>query len=171
MGEKFDHLDALINNAGVFPEFAAGHLSPSQLSLDDFQRTYTTNVFGAFSVLKAFLPLLQKSPAPRVVNVSSTLGSLTTLSDPQSPYYGVNTLAYNLSKAALNMMTVHGAWQWKNSAHKANAVHPGNVQAASNPFGGGIRVEEGAKTSVEMATIGSDGPNGTFSHLGQPLPW
>ena len=80
------------------------------------------------------------------------------------------SIAYMSSKAALNMMTVSFAKQWKNTPHRANTIHPGSVVTELNP-GGELSVEEGAKSSVAMAIIGSDGPNGTFTHLGENLPW
>ncbi len=171
VGEKFGHLDALINNAGVFPEFAAGHFSPSQLSLDDFHKTYATNVFGAFSVLKAFLPLLQKSPAPRVVNVSSTLGSLAALSDPQSPYYGNNTLAYNSSKAALNEITIAFAKELKGTPIKINSACPGWVKTDMGSDAAPRELEEGPRIFVTLATLPTDGPTGGFFDENGPVAW
>jgi NAD(P)-dependent dehydrogenase (short-subunit alcohol dehydrogenase family) len=79
-------------------------------------------------------------------------------------------IAYDASKAAVNMMTTHYAYQWRDTPHRANAIHPGSVKTDMNP-NGDLSIEEGAKTSVELATIPADGPNGTFSHLGNDLPW
>ena len=165
----FGHLDVLINNAGTIAE-ADGAMIPSQLPLDALRSTYELNVFALHAVTQAFWPLLEKSEAARLVNVSSILASLTIHADFDGPMKDYKLFAYDSSKAAVNMMTVHYAWQWRGGAHRANAVHPGSVVTDLNP-GGDLTVEEGAKTSVEMATIPNDGPNGTFTHLGETLPW
>ena len=165
---KFGRLDVLINNAGT--GVAEDMALPATVPTSAMRATYDLNVFGLHEVTRAFWPLLEKSGAARLVNVSSIGGSLAAQSDFEGPINDYKFISYASSKAALNMMTVHYAWQWKNTPHRANAVHPGGVKTDLNP-GGELSVEEGAKTSVEMATIGEDGPNGTFSHLGQPLPW
>ncbi len=166
--EKFGHLDVLINNAGTIDngDFAP----PAQVPTQTLRNTYEINVFAAHEVTSAFWPLLEKSEAARLVNVSSALGSIGLHCDFDGPLKDVKIIAYDSSKAALNMMTVHYAAQWKNTPHRANAIHPGSVKTDLNPHGD-LTVEEGAKTSVELATIGSDGPNGKFFHLGQELPW
>jgi len=171
VGERFGHLDALINNAGVYPEFAAGAFSPSHLSLDDFKRTYDTNVFGAFSVLKAFLPLLQRSEAPRVVNVSSTLGSLSELSNPESGYYGVNTLAYNSSKTALNALTVAFAKELRDTPIKINSACPGWVKTDLGSEAAPRDLHEGPRIFVTLATLPADGPSGKFFDEKGPIEW
>lgn len=163
---KFGRLDILINNAGtIVPADHAPSLSVATQALRD---TYEINVFALHEVTRTFLPLLEKSQAARLVNVSSMLGSLEMHSNGMLG--DVKLLAYDSSKAAVNMMTTHYAHQWKDTPHRANTIHPGNVKTDLNP-GGEISLEEGAKTSVELATIPDDGPNGTFSHLGEPLPW
>ena len=167
--DDFGKLDVLINNAGTINE-ADTAMIPAQLPLEALRATYELNVFALHAVTHAFWPLLEKSEAARLVNVSSILGSLTIHADFAGPMKDYKLLAYDSSKAAVNMMTIHYAWQWRDTAHRANAVHPGSVKTDLNPSGD-ITVEEGAKTSVEMATIPDDGPNGTFSHLGETLPW
>ena len=97
-------------------------------------------------------------------------GSLTAQADFAGPMKEFQSIAYMSSKAALNMLTVNYASRWKDTPHRANIVHPGNVLTDGNP-NGEISVEEGAKTSVEMATIPNDGPNGSFSYLGETMPW
>ncbi len=166
--EEYGHLDVLVNNAGtiVDGDFAA----PAQVPLSALRDTFEINVFAVHAVTQAFWPLLEKSDAARLVNVSSALGSLTLHADLDGPMKDIKIIAYDSSKAALNMMTVHYASQWKNTPHRANTIHPGEVKTDLNP-GGKIGVEEGARTSVELATIGVDGPNGGFFHLGQTLPW
>ncbi len=166
--EKHGHLDVLINNAGALvPEDMA---LPAQVPTQALRDTYDLNVFAVHSVTQAFWPLLEQSDAARLVNVSSALGSLSLVRDFEGPVKDIKFIAYASSKAALNMLTVNYAWQWRDTRHKANAIHPGNVKTDPNP-NGEISVEEGARTSVELATIGEDGPNGTFSYMGQPLPW
>ena len=159
----YGKLDVLINNAGT------GSKEDGPLvDLDAMRAIYEINVFGLHAVTLAFWPLLEKSEAARLVNVSSALGSLTL---HQSGDFGDhNALAYDSSKAAVNMMTLGYAQKWQNTPHRANTIHPGSVVTDLNP-GGDIDVEEGAKTSVELATIGAGGPNGTFTHLGETLPW
>ena len=165
---KFGRLDVLVNNAGgvVQGDMAA----PATVPTPALRETFDLNVFGVHEVTRAFWPLLEKSQAARLVSVSSAMGSLAIVRDFEGPLKDFKLLAYASSKAALNMMTVHYAWQWRDARHKANAVHPGNVRTDANP-NGEISVEEGAKTSVEMATIPDDGPNGTFSYLGETMPW
>jgi len=164
--KTFGALDILINNAGVF--FAEDRVAPAEVALDTLKKTFDLNVFGVHQVTTAFWSLLSRSPAARLVNVSSILGSLTLHADGTLGDF--KALAYDASKAAVNMMTVHYAHQWKDTPHRANAIHPGSVLTDMNPQGE-LTVEQGAKTSVELATIGADGPQGGFFHLGKPLPW
>jgi NAD(P)-dependent dehydrogenase (short-subunit alcohol dehydrogenase family) len=167
---NFGRLDVLVNNAGwgSHDEFST---PAADVSLAIFEETYGINVFGLARVTRAFWPLLEKSPAARLVNVSSALGSLALHGDFENgPFVDFKPIAYDSSKAAVNMMTVHYAALWRNTPHRANAIHPGSVKTDLNPTGD-LTVEEGAKSSVELATIADDGPNGTFSHLGKPLPW
>ena len=166
---RFGRLDVLINNAGTGSK--ADYAPPATVPLSVFEETYAINVFGLARVTRAFWPLLEKSAGARLVNVSSGLGSLALHADfAHGPFSDLKPIAYDSSKAAVNMMTVHYAHQWQNTPHRANTIHPGSVKTDLNEQGE-LTVEEGAKTSVELATIGPDGPNGTFSHLGQPLPW
>ncbi len=164
--KQFGALDVLINNAGVF--FEGDRVAPSQVPIEILRDTYALNVFGVHLVTSAFWSLLNRAPAARLVNLSSILGSLTLHADGTLGDF--KALAYDSSKAAVNMMTVHYAHQWKGTPHRANAVHPGSVLTDMNAQGE-LTVEEGARTSVELATIGEDGPNGGFFHLGKPLPW
>ena len=170
--DKFGHLDALVNNAGANFEFSNGSVaSPSALSLEALRQTYDTNVFGAFSVLQAFLPLLQKSDAPRVVNVSSTLGSLSESSNPDSFFYGVNTFAYNSSKSALNALTVSFAKEFKDTPLKINAACPGWVQTDMGGENAPRALEEGPRIFVTLATLPADGPTGKFFDDNGPIAW
>ncbi len=167
--EQFGHLDVLVNNAGVLllPEDAA---PPVRVPMSVLRDTYNVNVFGVHQVTQAFWSLLEQSPAARLVNVSSNQGSLAIHADPQGALKDFKFAAYTSSKAALNMLTLQYASQWRDTPHRANAIHPGNVKTDLNTRGE-ISVEEGAKSSVELATIPNDGPNGTFTHLGETLPW
>jgi NAD(P)-dependent dehydrogenase (short-subunit alcohol dehydrogenase family) len=163
---KYGVLDVLVNNAGVFLD--GDKKLPSEVQVSIMKETYAVNVFGVHEVTTAFWKLLNKSQAARIVNVSSGLGSLTLHSDGQFEDYKV--IAYDSSKAALNMMTLHYAHQWKGTPHKANAIHPGTVMTDMNP-GGELTVEEGAKTSVRLATIDQNGPSGGFFYMEDSLPW
>ena len=159
----YGHLDVLINNAGTgSPDDGA------LVDLDAMRAVYEINVFGLHAVTRAFWPLLEKSQAARLVNVSSILGSLAL--HKSGDFGDHDALAYDSSKAAVNMMTLSYAQKWKGTPHRANTIHPGNVQTDLNP-GGELSVEEGAKTSVALATVGGDEPSGTFTHLGETLPW
>lgn len=166
--KQFGRLDILINNAGLL--LPADVTAPSQVPLQVLRDTYEVNVFGLASVTQAFWPLLNKSEAARLVNVSSILGSLALHRDFSGPVGDYKVLAYDSSKAAVNMMTIHYAYEWRDTPHKANTIHPGNVQTDLNAHGT-LDLETGAKTSVRLATIGPDGPNGAFFHLGEELPW
>ena len=166
--KRHGHLDILINNAGVLLDDQKK--KPSEQSMETWRTTFDTNLFGLVETTVAFLPLIRKSSAGRIVNVSSALGSITMHSDPSSAIYNYKIAAYDVSKSAVNAWTVHLAWELKDTAIKVNTIHPGSVKTDMNSAGS-LDVEEGAKSSVELALIGNDGPNGSFSHLGQQLPW
>lgn len=165
---KHGRLDILVNNAGVLVDDVAK--KSSEQSLDAWRQTFDTNVFAVVEVTQAFLPLLRKSDAGRIVNVSSILGSITLHSDPNSGIYNFKVPAYDASKSAVNAWTVHLAHELRDTAIKVNAIHPGSVKTDMNSHGE-LEVADGAKSSVELALIGADGPTGSFSHLGQTLPW
>lgn len=161
-------LDILINNAGVLRDDDTR--PPSAQPMEVWRETFETNLFALVATTQAFLPLLKDSPAGRIVNVSSILGSLTLHCDPSSPIYAYKIPAYNVSKSAVNALTIQLAYELRDSAVKINAVHPGSVKTGMNE-GGSLDVEEGARSSVAMAMIGPDGPDGSFSHQGQEIPW
>ncbi|HEY0232078.1 MAG TPA: SDR family oxidoreductase [Dokdonella sp.] len=167
--QKHGHLDILVNNAGILLDDFQKKVS--EQTLDTWRTTFETNLFGLVAVTQAFLPLLRKSPAGRIVNVSSLLGSLTLHSQPGSPIYDFKVPAYNVSKSAVNAWTVQLAYELRDSTLKVNTIHPGYVKTDMNKGEGEIDIPEGAKTSVELALIGADGPNGGYFHLGQTLPW
>jgi len=166
--ERHGRLDILVNNAGVFRD--AFDKTPSQQSLSSWRDTFDTNLFGVVAVTQAFLPLLQASDAGRIVNVSSLLGSLAEHQDPASAIYDYKVPAYNVSKTALNAWTVHLAHELRDTPIKVNAIHPGSVKTDMNA-NGELDIATGARSSVEMALLGADGPTGGFTHLGQTLRW
>lgn len=166
---QYGHLDILINNAGVMLDDRT--LPASAQTLDTWRATFDTNVFGLIAVTQAFLPLLKKAPAGRIVNLSSILGSLSLHSDPKSPIYGYAVPAYNVSKSAVNAWTVQLAVELKDSAIKVNAAHPGHVQTDMGGASAPMALADGAKTSVQLALLDESGPSGGYFHLGQPLPW
>ncbi|HYG05432.1 MAG TPA: SDR family oxidoreductase [Stenotrophomonas sp.] len=166
--ERHGRLDILVNNAGILlDEFGR---APSEQTLDVWRKTFDTNVFGLIAVTQAFLPLLKASPAGRIVNVSSILGSIALHNQPGSPIYDFKVPAYNVSKSTVNAWTVQLAYELRDTSVKVNTIHPGYVKTDMSPEGD-LDVTEGARSSVELALIGADGPNGSFSHLGQVLPW
>ncbi|ADO55016.1 SDR family oxidoreductase [Paenibacillus polymyxa] len=166
--QEYGYLDILINNAGVFFE---GNTPPSELELSVLKNTYETNVFGVFSVTKTILPLLKKSSAGRIVNLSSGLGSLTLNSDPTSEFYNVNSLAYNSSKTAVNALTVFFAKELRDTPIKINSVCPGFTATDLNGNSGYRTVEQAASSVVKLATINNDGPTGSFFDENGVVPW
>jgi NAD(P)-dependent dehydrogenase (short-subunit alcohol dehydrogenase family) len=167
--DKYGRLDILVNNAGILLD--ALDKKPSQQSLQTWRDTFDTNLFAVVEVTNAFLPLIKASPAGRIVNVSSQLGSFGMHLDPSSPIYDFKIPAYNVSKSAVNAWTIHLAYELKDTTVKVNAIHPGYVKTEMNGGHGEIDVPTGAKSSVEMALLGADGPSGTFTYLGKTLPW
>ena len=165
----FGRLDILVNNAGVMLDDQKKKVS--EQSMETWRRTFDTNVFGLIATTQAFLPLLRKSEAGRIVNLSSILGSITYHATPGSPTYDFKMPAYNVSKAAVNAYTVQLAYELKDTRIKVNAVHPGWVKTEMGGEGANMEILDGAKTSVALATIGEDGPSAAFVHMGKPIPW
>ena len=164
---EFGKLDILVNNAGI----AIDNAPPSQLDMEILRRTYETNFFGVFAVTKAMLPLLHKSQAGRIVNISSGLGSLTQNSDPNYEYAQIKYLAYNSSKTALNAMTVQFAHELKDTPIKVNSADPGYVATDINNNNGPRTVQQGASTPVRLATLPADGPTGSYFDDNGVIPW
>lgn len=163
-------LDVLVNNAGVELRGPGNSVPPAgDTTADEMRTVYETNVFGVVRVTHAFLPLLQRSPAPVVVNVSSGLASLAGLSDPDSPAHFYQALAYPSSKTAVNMITVQYAKAFPGL--RINAVEPGFTATDLNGRTGTQTVEEGAEIIVRMAQVGPDGPTGGYFGIDGPLPW
>jgi NAD(P)-dependent dehydrogenase (short-subunit alcohol dehydrogenase family) len=170
LNERFGRLDILINNAGISAEgFGAGKVSTT--TEDVIHRTFETNFFAPVALTQVLLPLLQRSDAGRIVNMSSILGSQTLHADPTSPIYNFKSLAYDASKAALNSFTIHLAHELKDTKIKVNSAHPGWVKTDMGTDAAPMEIPEGAKTGVALALLADDGPTGGFFHLGQRLPW
>lgn len=171
---RYGHLDILINNAGVaggkFPGTGPEH-SASDVPLDVLDKVFATNFFAPVALTKKLLPLIKKSPAGRIVNLSSILGSLTLHADPNSPIYNAKSFAYDASKTALNAFTVHLAYELRNTKIKVNSAHPGWVKTDMGGDQAPMELSEGGKTSAALATLPADGPSGGYFHLGKPLPW
>jgi NAD(P)-dependent dehydrogenase (short-subunit alcohol dehydrogenase family) len=176
LAEQYGKLDVLVNNAGVLldeihtgsPE---GSNTTSTVPMDVLRKTFETNFFAVVALTRALLPLIRKSPAGRIVNLSSILGSLTLHSDPSSPIYATKGFAYDASKTALNAFTVHLAHELRNTSIRVNSAHPGWVKTDMGGASAPMEISEGGKTSVQLATLPDDGPTGGFFHLGKPLPW
>ncbi|MFJ2606412.1 SDR family oxidoreductase [Streptomyces sp. NPDC091279] len=163
-------LDVLINNAGIETRATDGTVvSAADATADDVRATFETNVIGVVRVTHAFIPLLRRSPAPVVVNVSSGLASLTHLSDPDHFAHFYPGLAYPTSKTAVNMLTVQYAKALPQL--RINAVEPGFTKTDLNGNTGTQTVEEGARIIVRMAQLGPDGPTGGYFDINGPLPW
>jgi len=164
---EFGKLDILVNNAAV----ALDQTPPSGLEMETLRTTYDTNVFGVFAVIKAMLPLIKKSEAGRIVNMSSGLGSLTQTSDPNWGFAGVNLLAYNSSKSAVNAITVQFANELRDTPIKVNAADPGYVATDLNQHRGHRTVQQGATAPVRLATLPADGPTGSYFDENGGVPW
>ena len=170
---SFGRLDVLVNNAGVKLENIPS--PPSQCSIDIVRETYETNVFGTIEVIQAMLPLLVKSRAGRIVNVSSILGSLTTATTPGSVYRDRFLLSYNTSKAALNSITIQFANELRNTPIKVNAHNPSltltDMTRNEVSLDGARTPEQAAVVAVWLATLPADGPTGAFYGENGVLPW
>lgn len=160
IAKKTDHVDALINNAGInggAPPYTALTATP-----DQFNDAFQTNIIGVARVTQTFISLLRKSTQPRIVNVSTSVGSLSLQSDPSWPAYQYAKYAvYASSKAALNMYTVHLAFELRDTAFKVNAVCPGYTKTDFTGNNGG-EVEVAAKRIAKFALLDENGPTGKF---------
>jgi NAD(P)-dependent dehydrogenase (short-subunit alcohol dehydrogenase family) len=163
-------LDVLVNNAGIEVR-TAGNFVPgaAEVTADQLRSLFETNVFGVVRVTHAFLPLLRRSAAPVVVNVSSGLASLTRLSTPGTPAYAYPGVAYPASKAAVNVLTVQYAKAFPDM--RINAVEPGFTATDLNGNTGTQTVAEGAGIIARLAQVGPDGPTGSYLGAAGPFPW
>lgn len=166
--KTYGKLDILVNNAGITVEYG---LAPGEINLEKIRETFDTNFFGVIAVTKNFLPLVKKSESGRIVNVSSGLGSLTLHSDPNSPYYDIKPVAYNSSKAALNMFTVILAHELKDTKIKVNSADPGYTATDLNHNSGPKTVEEGASIIFDLATLPESGATGGYFDDHGVVPW
>ena len=159
LGSKISVLDVLINNAGI-----AGGFPQNVLETDVavYRNVFDTNVFGVIEVTQAFMDILKKSEAPRIVNVTSGLGSLTLHSDPSWKYFSIKPVAYLASKAALNGYTIALAYELRDTSFKVNAVDPGYTATDFNHHSGPGTVEDAAARVVKAATLDANGPTGQF---------
>ena len=164
---QFGHLDILVNNAGVNCQY----VSPSQSDMGDVRRVFDINFFAVVEATNIFLPLLQKSAAPRIVNVSSGLGSLTQNADPNWEFAAVNLLAYNASKSALNMFTVTLAKELRDTPFKVNSADPGYTATDLNNNTGPRTVAQAATVIVRLATLNTDGETGGYFDENGTIPW
>ena len=160
-------LDILINNAGIPGDQSA----PSEQSVDDVRAVYETNVFAPIRVTQAFLPLLKASGEANIVMVSSGLGSLGWLSDPDNMFFGVNYLGYNSSKTALNAVTLAFAKDLSGTGIKVNAADPGYKATDFNGHTGYRTVEQAAAGIVWLATMDASGTTGGFYFEQDQVPW
>lgn len=164
--ERHGRLDLLVNNAGILPE------TPGVLDAGGVAATLDTNVVGVVRVTEAFLPLLRRSDGARIVNVSSTMGSLSDQADPASPYFGLVVPGYQASKAALSSLTIGLAKLL--APIKVNAVCPGWVQtdlAPGNREQAPLTAAEAARVVVRYALLDEDGPTGGFFAAERAVAW
>jgi NAD(P)-dependent dehydrogenase (short-subunit alcohol dehydrogenase family) len=165
VAQDVGRLDVLINNAGIL----GGPAEPLDTVPGDFLAVYGVNLLGPVRVTHAFLPLLRKAELPRVVMVSSGMGSLTITSDPARLESGFVSLVYPSSKAALNMVT--NMYAKALPGWKVNAADPGYTATDLNSHTGHKTVQQGAQAIVALATLGPDGPTGGFFDDTGPVPW
>lgn len=172
VGCRHGRLDVLVNNAGILPEATASATEIVDAAL--FRRTFETNLFGAVSVIESFLPLLRSADHPRIVNVSSTMGSLADQADPTSPYYGTVVPAYQASKAALNSLTIGLSKLLADSGVVVTSVCPGFVQTDLAPAArehAPLTAEEAATVVVDAALAGAGTPSGRFLSAAGAVAW
>jgi len=173
LGNKTKSLDILINNAGIYGGYPQ---SAFDATIEQFKAAYDANVFGVVRITQAFIDLLKNSSAPRIVNVSSSQGSITLHSDPSYKYYDYKGVVYLTSKSALNMYTVVLAYELKDTNFKVNEVCPGYTKTDFNGHRGTGTLEDAGKRIVKYALIDKSGPTGKFfSEENNPetgeIPW
>jgi NAD(P)-dependent dehydrogenase (short-subunit alcohol dehydrogenase family) len=170
VGAEFGHLDVLVNNAGAntLTFRPMDHLpKPTEETVDDIKNVYEINVFAVVRMMNAFLPLLLKADAPRVVNVTSKRGSI----GEQGAWAGQPSMVYSSSKTALNALTVHYAREFADSPIKINGAAPGHVATDFNNFRGTRTPDEGAAVAIRLATLPADGPTGAVFEDEVQLTW
>lgn len=171
---QYGHLDILVNNAGILPEATALHAA-TPVDVDLFRRTFETNLFGAVRMIQHFVPLLRLAASGRIVNVSTTMGSLSDQADPASPYYKVVMPGYQASKAALNSVTIAVAKTLEGTPIKITSICPGWAQTdlggAENRAAAPLRAGEAAQIVVAMARLADDEPSGQFVSSAGTVAW
>lgn len=171
MEQKTGSLDVLINNAGILGDMPQ---EPSTASIENYKKVFQTNVFGTIETTQQFLPLLKKSTSPRIVNVSSEVGSLAGNSDPNWPKYdSVKPFfaVYGASKSTVNAFTIALAYELRGTKFKINSVNPGHTATEFNNYKGVKTVEEGAKPIVRYATLSDEGASGKFFNEEGEVRW
>jgi NAD(P)-dependent dehydrogenase (short-subunit alcohol dehydrogenase family) len=165
---EYGRLDILVNNAGILIERGQ---RPSQVPVEALVRTFATNVYAIVALTNALLPLIRRSAAGRIVNLSSGLGSLALTSDPDGPFAAFPLLAYNASKSALNSVTVSYANELRDTGIKVNAADPGYCATDLNGHAGPRTPAQGAISAVRLATLPDDGPTAGFFSEDGTEPW
>jgi NAD(P)-dependent dehydrogenase (short-subunit alcohol dehydrogenase family) len=168
VSKQWGKVDVLINNAGISLELSPKKIRPSAVEPSMFEKTFETNIIGAFAVIHHFLPLLKQSPTAQIINVSSTQGSLSLMVDPNS--IAPNLLAYNASKAALNAVTIGLAKDLASEQIRINSVCPGWVQTDLGTADAHRTVEQGAAIIVKLATM-ENPPTGKFLDDNGEIAW
>jgi NAD(P)-dependent dehydrogenase (short-subunit alcohol dehydrogenase family) len=166
---RFGKLDVLVNNAAVM--FHDQERQATGMDAKALRATFDANFFGVIAVTDAMIGLIKKSDSGRIVNLTSVLGSLAEHADPNSTIYNHKLLAYDTSKAALNMYTNHLAFELRQTKIKVNAAHPGWVKTDMGGAGAELELGEGAKTSVWLATLPDSGPTGGYYHMMTHMRW
>ncbi|MCF6472028.1 SDR family oxidoreductase [Nonomuraea sp. MG754425] len=167
--DTYGRLDILVNNAGITGDPAG--FPPSAATAAHLRAVYETNVFGVVTVTNAMLPLLRRSPAGRIVNMSSELGSLAMALEPDSPFREFNAVTYNSSKTALNMVTLCYAKELEGTPIKVNAANPGYCATDLNQHQGFRTAAQGAAVAVRLAMLDADGPTGAYLEDAGVVRW
>ena len=171
ISEKYKKLDILVNNAGVLLTGNLFVTNSSTVTDKDVKDTFQTNLFSVISLTQKLLPLIKKSDAGRIVNVSTILSSLTLHTAKDSPITPAKEFAYNASKTALNVYTIHLALELKDTKIKVNSGHPGWVKTELGGPNAPMDVKDSYKTSLRLATLNEDGPSGGLFHEDDIIPW
>jgi NAD(P)-dependent dehydrogenase (short-subunit alcohol dehydrogenase family) len=174
IADQFGRLDILVNNGAMGTPSGTGTVNDpltSGTSLDELRQVFETNVFAVLLLTQELLPLLKKSSAGRIVNVSSQVGSLTLHARKDQAVAYTKRFSHNASKAALNLFTILLAQELEATKIKVNSVHPGWVKTRLGTDAAPLEPAQGAQTSVKAALLNEDGPSGTFFHMDQILPW
>ena len=165
---RYGRLDILVNNAGILID---DELTSMDLDSDTLSRTLLTNAFGPMMLCQHCIPIMEKGQYGRIVNMASTLGSLTDITDPESSYAGLEVPAYRLSKTLLNGVTALYAKLTRGKNILVNSACPGWVKTDMGGAAAPLSPEQGADTPVWLATLPDDGPTGGFFRERQPIPW